>query len=205
MPRLCLSDDKSVHFKGIDVDASLLYPTPIASYLENQVSNRPLMLHALAALGLAVSAPSVAVAAQSGSATTPAAPVTRSTLSGQLDASFKRLDSNSDKSLSAAEIDAVQKRQIAEAQGVIAKKLEAEFTQLDANKDGQLSLAEFKAAAPTPKTATPAEVLGQMDKNKDGKVTQDEFRSVPLANFDRIDTNKDGTISEAEKTAASKR
>jgi Ca2+-binding EF-hand superfamily protein len=125
-------------------------------------------------------------------------------LSSQLDSSFGRLDSNSDKTLSTAEIDAAQKRQIAEAQSVIAKRIETEFAKLDGNKDGQLSLAEFKAAAPTPKTASPADLLGQLDRNKDGKVTQDEFRSVPLANFDRIDTNKDGTISDAEKSAVTR-
>lgn len=153
---------------------------------------------------LAIFAPPVAATTQSGatpSNAAPAQPVTKAALSSQLDASFKRLDSNSDKSLTTAEIDAAQKRQLAEAQNTIAKRLEGEFAKLDGNKDGQLSLAEFKAAAPTPKVASPAELLGQLDKNKDGKVTQDEFRSVPLSNFDRIDTNKDGTISDAEKSA----
>jgi Ca2+-binding EF-hand superfamily protein len=153
---------------------------------------------------LAIFAPPVAAAAQSNPAAPAAQPVTKAALSSQIDASFARLDSNGDKSLNTAEIDAAQKRQVAEAQGVINKRLETEFTKLDGNKDGQLSLAEFKAAAPTPKTATPAELLGQLDKNKDGKVTHDEFRSGPLANFDRIDTNKDGTISEAERSAATK-
>jgi hypothetical protein len=162
----------------------------------------------LAALAsMAIFAPPVAVAAQSNApAGTPAAPqpVTRSALSSQIDASFSRLDSNADKSLSTAEIEAAQKRQVAEAQSVMTKRLEAEFAKLDGNRDGQLSLAEFKAAAPTPKTAPAADLLVQLDKNKDGKVTQDEFRSVPLANFDRMDTNKDGTISEAEKSAATR-
>ena len=159
------------------------------------------------AVSLTTFAPFVAAAAQSGAASTaaPAAqPVTRTALSGQLDSSFGRLDSNGDKSLSTAEIDAAQKRQIAEAQGVITKRIDAEFAKLDSNKDGQLSMTEFRAAAPTPKAAPPADLLGQFDKNKDGKVTQDEFRSVPLANFDRIDTNKDGTISDAEKSAATR-
>ena len=153
---------------------------------------------------LAIFAPPVASAAQSNAAAPAAQPVTRTALSSQIDASFAKLDSNGDKSLNTAEIDAAQKRQIAEAQGVINKRLETEFSKLDGNKDGQLSLAEFKAAAPTPKTATPADLMGQLDKNKDGKVSSDEFRSVPLSNFDRIDTNKDGTISEAEKTAATR-
>ena len=157
---------------------------------------------------LAIFVPSVALAAQSGSSPSAAAPagqpVTRAALSSQIDASFARLDGNGDKSLNTAEIDAAQKRQIAEAQGVIAKRIETEFAKLDANKDGQLTLAEFKAAAPSPKAASPADLLGQLDKNKDGKVTQDEFRATPLANFDRIDTNKDGTISDAEKGAATR-
>jgi len=168
------------------------------------VSHRAISRLVLAsAASLTILAPSVAIAAQSGAA--PAAqPITRSALSSQLDASFGRLDGNADKSLNTAEIEAAQKRQVAEAQGVMTKRLEAEFAKLDANKDGQLSLAEFKAAAPTPKTASSAELLGQLDRNKDGKVTQDEFRATPLANFDRIDTNKDGTISDAEKTAATR-
>ena len=142
-------------------------------------------------------------AAPSGGSAAPQ-PVTRTALSSQLDASFGKLDSNSDKSLNTTEIEAAQKRQVAEAQNVIAKRLEGQFATLDGNKDGQLSLAEFKAAAPTPKAPPPSELLGQLDKNKDGKVTQDEFRAGPLANFDRIDTNKDGTINEAEKTAATR-
>ena len=164
--------------------------------------NRTITLPAVAAMtSLAIFAVPAA-AAQAGAAPAAATqPVTRMALSSQLDASFKRLDANSDKSLTTAEIEAAQKRQVAEAQGVINQKIEAEFTKLDGNKDGQLTLAEFKAAAPTPKAAPVSELLGQFDKNKDGKVTEDEFRSGPLANFDRIDTNKDGTISEAEKAA----
>lgn len=168
--------------------------------------NRTPVLHVFVAMtSVTVFASPVAAAAQSSAA--PAAapqPVTRAALSSQIDASFKRLDTNADKSLNTAEIDAAQKRQVAEAQGAINKKIEAEFAKLDGNKDGQLSLAEFKAAAPTPKAPSPADLLGQMDKNKDGKVSEDEFRNLPLANFDRIDTNKDGTISEAEKTAATR-
>jgi len=172
------------------------------------VYHSPIVRRALVTVAsLAIFASPVAAATQSGAApsnTAAAQPVTKAALSSQLDASFKRLDSNSDKSLTTAEIDAAQKRQMAEAQSVISKRLEAEFAKLDGNKDGQLSLAEFKAAAPTPKVAAPADLLGQLDRNKDGKVTEDEFRSVPLANFDRIDTNKDGTISDAEKGAVTR-
>jgi hypothetical protein len=47
--------------------------------------------------------------------------------------------------------------------------------------------------------------MKQLDRNSDGKITQDEYRALPLANFDRIDTNKDGTINEAERNAAARR
>jgi Ca2+-binding EF-hand superfamily protein len=145
-------------------------------------------------------------AAQSGSGSTAAAqPLTRTLLSTQIDATFKTIDSNGDKLLNATEIDAAQKRQIAQVQANIGKRLDAEFAKLDGNKDGQLSLTEFKAAAPTPKVAPATELLAQLDRNKDGKVSTDEYRSVPLANFDRLDTNKDGTISAEEQAAAKQR
>lgn len=136
-----------------------------------------------------------------GSAAT-SAPPTRAQLSTQLDANFKTVDTNGDKSLNAAEIDAAQKRTIAEAQGVMGKRVEAEFAKLDSNKDGQLSLTEFKAGVPGPRATPAAELISQFDSNKDGKVTADEYRARPLASFDRLDTNKDGTLSAQEQSAA---
>ncbi|HEU0311292.1 MAG TPA: EF-hand domain-containing protein [Sphingomicrobium sp.] len=129
-------------------------------------------------------------------------PPTRAQVSAQLDANFKAIDTNGDKSLNAAEIEAAQARSVAQAKATIAQRLEAEFARMDGNKDGQLSLAEFKAAAPDPKTAPASELLGQIDRNKDGKVSLEEYRATPLANFDRLDTNKDGTISAQEQSAA---
>lgn len=153
----------------------------------------------LATMALAGSA-----AGQAGDSSAPSQPLTRALLSTQLDTTFKTLDTNGDKALNAAEIEAAQKKQIALVQANLGKRLDAEFARLDANKDGQLSLTEFKAAAPQPKVTPAADMLSQIDRNKDGKVTADEYRAVPLANFDRIDTNKDGTISAEEQAAAEK-
>lgn len=158
----------------------------------------------LAVFASPVAAMTQAGTAQSGSSAT-AQPLTRARLSAQLDSNFKAVDSNGDKTLSAAEIETAQARTIAQAQATIAKRIEAEFARLDANKDGQLSMAEMKAGAPTPRATPAAELLGQLDRNKDGKATLDEYRATPLANFDRLDTNKDGTISAAEQSAASRR
>ena len=149
--------------------------------------------------------PSQAVAAQGGAQANTAQPLTKAQFAAQLDANFKSVDSNGDKILSAAEIEAAQSRAAAQAQANIAKRLETEFNRLDANKDGQLSPAEFKAGAPVPRVTPAAQMLQQFDRNKNGKVEQEEFRAVPLANFDRIDTNKDGTISIEEQGAAGPR
>ena len=155
---------------------------------------------------LAVSPPAAAQSAPAPSGTAAASqPLTRSLLSSQLDTNFKALDSNGDKVLNTAEVEAAQQRSIAQAQAEIARRLDAEFARLDSNKDGQLSPVEFKAAAPAPRVTPAAEMLTQFDKNKDGKVSQDEYRAVPLANFDRLDTNKDGTISAQEQSAAKQR
>jgi hypothetical protein len=164
-----------------------------------------LVLLGLPALSF-LTVPAIAVAqtppAASGAA---AQPMTKARLTAQLDASFKTVDTNADKNLSTAEIQAAQTRSIAQAQANINKRLDEEFAKLDGNKDGQLTAAEFRAGAPTPRVTPAADMLRQMDTNKDGKVGQDEYRSVPLGNFDRLDTNKDGTISAQEQAAAERR
>jgi len=166
------------------------------------VVHRPIALPTFATMiALAISALPVAAAAQSGG-TAGAQQMTRSALSSQLDASFATIDTNKDKNLNKSEVEAAQARNVAQAQATIAKRIEAEFAKLDGNKDGQLSLAEFKVAAPTPKAPPVDELMKQLDRNSDGKVSQDEYRALPLGNFDRLDSNKDGTISAQEQAAA---
>jgi Ca2+-binding EF-hand superfamily protein len=79
---------------------------------------------------------------------------------------------------------------------------QAIFAQLDANHDGQLSAQEFAAfhADPAPPNAAP--MLQHFDANHDGAVTIVEFRAGTLANFDRMDTNKDGVVDAGEMKAA---
>ena len=62
------------------------------------------------------------------------------------------------------------------------------------------------AAAPTAPRSTNngATMVTQLDKNKDGRVSADEYRAPALARFDTADTNKDGTLSQAERQAANR-
>lgn len=50
-----------------------------------------------------------------------------------------------------------------------------------------------------------AKILEEMDANKDGKLAKDEVKGRLLKDFDTLDTDKDGFISEAEFENASKR
>ena len=117
------------------------------------------------------------------------------------------MDTNGDGALNSVELAAAQAKTQQHALGAARTRFEAQFTRLDTNKDGTLSKVEFMAAAP-PATAgqvNGAALVTQLDKNKDGKVSADEYRAPMLASFDRADTNKDGTISQAERQAAAQR
>ncbi len=212
--RLCGERYVSADFEVIDWGAMLLYSLAYAGPARRgqpvqwryTVLHYPAIRTALTAGGaLAIFALPVAATAQGGAtqgSAAPSQPLTRTVLANQIDGNFRAMDSNNDKTLTAAEIEAAQKVQAAKVQASLAQRVEAEFARLDSNKDGQLTLAEFRAATPTTRIKPAAELLAQFDRNKDGKVTLEEHRAVPLANFDRLDSNKDGTISPQEQTAA---
>ena len=157
-----------------------------------------------ATIAAAAAVPAWAVAAAPAKPAQSAQPPTRAALTKSIDASFKASDSNGDGVLSVQEVSAAEAKGLKQRVGVARQRMEQEFTKLDTNKDGQLSKAEFMAAAPTGPTTAPngANILAQLDKNKDGKVSVDEYRAPLLGRFDAIDTNHDGTISNAERQAA---
>ena len=160
------------------------------------MSNSYLLIAASLALG--ATQPSLAAAQQAA----PAAAPTRAALLRNLDTNFKQIDSNGDASLSSAELGAAQAKTLQQRAATIRSRIEAQFTKLDTNRDGQLNKVEFMAAAPIKIPAANGAVLtAQLDKNKDGKVSGDEYRAPILAGFDRADTNKDGTVSVAERQA----
>src|SRR5687768_14567085 len=142
--------------------------------------------------------PFTAAAAQS-NATAAGKPLARTQFIAEMDAEFRKMAADKNGQVTPIEIEQYQKLQaLAQAQGRNA----AAFAQLDADKNGQLSKTEFgKIATPAP-TANAQPMLSRMDGNRDRQVSLVEHRIATLANFDRLDADKDGVVTPTEMKAA---
>jgi Ca2+-binding EF-hand superfamily protein len=112
---------------------------------------------------------------------------------------FNALDKDSDKKLTAEELGETRKG----------------YLESDADKSGSLNLDEYaaakeKAGAAAAQKANEAEMKKQaderwkgMDKDGDGKLTGDEIPERMKGALDKIDTDKDGSISREEMDKAS--
>lgn len=165
------------------------------------------------ALGLSLAATAVAGTAYAEQATHAKrdAAVTRAEVQTRSAAAFARMDANKDGKLDKADREARQN---------------AHFDQLDTDKNGQLSRAEFGTRPQRPEGAAkgPDGEGGKHrgwggrghgrghhgggwgfgrggDANKDGTVTQAEFTAAALQRFDASDTNKDGQVTKEERQA----
>lgn len=123
-----------------------------------------------------------------------AQPLPRATFSATMDGEYRKIDINKDGQLTRAEVDAFQKAAIAVQ---VQARRQAVFATLDGDRNGQLSLAEFSRVPVNPQRTNP-DVLMRFDTNRDSKVSLIEHRTATLANFDRLDTDKDGVVSPAE-------
>lgn len=135
-------------------------------------------------------------AAPSGAAV--AQPIPRATFLANMDAEFGKMDADRNKVLTRQEIERSQRAAgAAQAQN----RLRARFAELDSDRNGQLSLAEFGRLLPAPAAPNAAPILSRFDSNRDNSVTLVEYRTGTLANFDRLDIDKDGIVSPAEMKA----
>ena len=125
-------------------------------------------------------------------------PIQRATFIGEMDAQFRKMDADKNGQLTALEIEQFQKLQaVAEAED----RNRALFAQLDTNKNRQLSQAEFAKMVYPPTPSDPRPMLSREDANRDQQISLVEHRAATLANFDRIDADKDGVVSPAEMKA----
>lgn len=153
-----------------------------------------LILAAFAALGAAAGAP----AQPKAQVPEASPPLSRAQFIVQMDAEFRKMDADKNGQLTRAEIEQYQKQQAA-AQAQARNR--AVFTQLDTNKNGQLSKSEFEKME-APATSTSAQpVLNRMDSNRDSLISIVEHRTATLANFDRLDVDRDGKVTAAELNA----
>lgn len=125
-------------------------------------------------------------------------PVPRTAFLANMDAEFRKMDADKNNVLTRTEIEQFQ-RMVAVYQAQARNR--ALFTQLDADRNGQLSPAEFAKLQTAPPPPNAAPVLAQADLNKDQSITLVEYRTAKLANFDRLDADKDGVVSIAEMKA----
>jgi Ca2+-binding EF-hand superfamily protein len=125
-------------------------------------------------------------------------PIARAQFIVSMDSEFRKVDADKNGQLTAAEIEQSQKLQaVASAQA----RNRTQFTELDTDRNGQLSPAEFAKLAPPPVAANAQPVLAKMDGNRDGQVSLVEYRIATLANFDRLDADRNGTVTPAEMKA----
>jgi len=130
--------------------------------------------------------------------------VTKMEISEKLNADYKDMDSDQDGKVTEAEIDARLVKSAEARLAEIKKERDAAFARLDVNGDGNISRAEFdeKAKLPTIKEADAKPFLARFDANKDGSISLEEFRTPTMANFNKMDTNHDGTVTPAEANKA---
>lgn len=125
-------------------------------------------------------------------------PLARAQFLAQMDAQFRAMDADGNGQLSVAEIEqSEKKRLLAEAQA----RNDALFDRLDTNKNGQISASEFAKLVTEPARVSAEPMLSREDRNRDGQISLVEHRTATLANFDRLDTDKDGVVTADEMKA----
>lgn len=142
----------------------------------------------------------------------PAAEVTRDQAAALAEQRFQRLDADRDGRVTQEELRQQVQARMANRQERRAQRQGQLFERLDTNRDGQLSREEFAqrralrgergghggrgglAGRRGGGERMMARMLGE-----DGVLTLDEFRARALQRFERLDANRDGRVTVAER------
>ena len=131
---------------------------------------------------------------------------TRQEVIERTDARFDRLDENRDGRVTPEEARAARDRARSE-------RAERMFDRLDANDDGSISRDEMReghgrrgGGMRMGRRGGPegpgGRMRGMRGFGEQGFITRDQMRERALARFDRLDGNRDGTVTMAERQAA---
>lgn len=112
-----------------------------------------------------------------------------------MDADFKKRDLDQNGKATRAEVEEFAKR--AAAAKAQQQNLDL-FQSLDIDKNGVITPAEFAGLIPAPKFIDVSAEMTRFDSNRDQIITLVEYRTATLANFDRLDVDKDGILSASE-------
>ena len=125
-----------------------------------------------------------------------AEPVTRAQAEARAGQMFDRMDANKD-----GRVDAADR----------AARQAAMFDRIDADKNGQISREEFTAHHAAMGQRREGHRMGRHNgrhggqhamMGPDGTATRAEFTAAALARFDRMDADKNGTVTVEERRAA---
>lgn len=119
----------------------------------------------------------------------------RASFIAQMDIEHRKRDADGDGKVTRAEMERWERGQLfAQAQA----GNQALFARLDADRNGSLSPGEFSALVQDPGTPDVGPLMTRFDANRDQVITMVEYRAATLANFDRLDVDKDGVLTAAE-------
>jgi Ca2+-binding EF-hand superfamily protein len=114
-----------------------------------------------------------------------------------MDADFRKRDQDGNGKATRAEVEDFAKRT---ALALAQEQNRALFLRLDIDRNGLLTAAEFAGLVPSPQFPDVSEEMTRFDSNRDQIITLVEYRSATLANFDRMDADKDGVLVPSELT-----
>jgi Ca2+-binding EF-hand superfamily protein len=117
--------------------------------------------------------------------------ITRAEATTALTQHFATMDTDKNGTITQAEREATRSRMMQER-----------FAKMDTDKNGQLSQQELMSAREAKREGMGGKMRGKMGRMMKGDMTRDQFLARPMAMFDRVDTNKDGQITAAEREAA---
>lgn len=166
------------------------------SILAAIVAAHPALAQAPATKPALAQAPATKPAATAPRPATPALP--RATFIANMDLEFRKLDVDRNGLASTREIEESQRTgAAAEAQS----RSRALFAELDRDRNGVLAPAEFAAMQDLRPRADAEPMLRRFDANRDRSISLIEHRAATLRNFDRLDTDMDGLVTQLEMRA----